>query len=100
MGILATTLLLGACGGGEDPFGISGGPASSSLLPITSANGVEAARLSYEAALSSSSFADLGTLPVASGGSGGGAQIAVMAASPEDIVLEDVVTPDPAIWII
>lgn len=89
LGILATSLLVGACGGGDGDgtFGIGGGPASSDLLPITSTNGVQVARLSYVAALSSGGFAEIGSLPVGAAPDNG-ATVAHVLPTGEDLMLD------------
>lgn len=87
LGILASSVLVGACGGGDDPFGVSGPDPVSDSFPITSDNGVNVARLSYEAALSSGGFAEIGDLPVAAAPDDGSA-LPYIAPIGEDLMLD------------
>ena len=50
LGLLASTFLIAACGGG-DGSSFGGGEPVSDSFPITAANGEQATRLSYEAAI-------------------------------------------------
>lgn len=58
--IVALSLLVAGCGGGGGSTFTGAGPAVSSSFPIDGSNGVAATRLSWEAAVASGGFADLG----------------------------------------
>ena len=85
LGLLASSLMIAACGGGEGSFG-GAGPVSDSF-PITVANGEVTTRLSYEAALATGGFAELGSLPVGAAPTDGFA-IADIAPAADDLVLD------------
>jgi hypothetical protein len=86
IGLLATTLLTAACGGGDSDFG-GDEPVISDALPINSSNGVAATRHSYEAAVASGGIAELGQTPVAGSAPADGYAIAFQAMAPEDLAL-------------
>jgi hypothetical protein len=83
--LLGASLAVSACGGdGESLFGE---PPSNSF-PITSANGADAARVSWETANGSGAFAGVGAGAGLSGAVPGAQTVAVQAIDPEDIVID------------
>ena len=87
LGLLATSVMISACGGGgSESFG--GQDPVSSSFPITSNNGVQTTRLSYEAALGAVELADVGNPPVGGAGFAGNSTIADVSPMPEDIVFD------------
>jgi hypothetical protein len=86
LGLLATSVLISACGGGGESFG--GQAPVSTSFPITSNNGVQTTRLSYQAALGSGEFAEVGNPPVGGAGLGDNMTIADVAPTPEDMMLD------------
>jgi hypothetical protein len=86
LGLLAASVMISACGGSGGNFG--GQDPVSSSFPITSSNGVQTTRLSYQAALGAVELADIGIPPVDGAGFADNSTIAYVAPTPEDIVLD------------
>ncbi len=86
LGVLASSLLVGACGGGDGNAVLRVQDPVADSFPITSENGVAVARLSYEAALSSGGFAEIGGLPVGAAPDNGAA-LPYIAPTGEELML-------------
>ena len=84
LSILGASLVIAACGGGDGTFGES----PSASFPITSANGEDVVRVSWEAANGSGAFTDVGAGAGLSGSVPGAQEAAVGALGPEDIVVD------------
>lgn len=92
LGLLATTVLTSACGGGSSEFG--GDVPVSDSFGINSSNGVAATRQSYEAVMASGGIAEVGGPAVFSSAPGDGYSIAQQALTPEDLA-RDVISLIP-----
>ena len=92
LSVLGASLVIAACGGGEDFIGV--GSDSDATLKIDSGNAMVAVRVSYEAAVDAGNLAGLGSGIGVSGSAQDGSAIAIQAADPSGLVL-DVVSMVP-----